>query len=389
MIFIGACFPEKILDQLIEKNMIKDIPANVFGWKIVRSLSLNSVDITVVNEHKLPQKERKIIKRKEFIHEGIRFINYKYVNITLFRMISKAVAIFREIVRLKPKTIIVYSLHTPFLLPAVVYALLKRQVKIVQIVTDLPCFMSSNKNAIRNFLKRIDKRIQHMLIRRVDGWILLSELMKEAIGIEAQSYLVMEGICDDVIDTPEYIERKNYILYSGALISEYGLPQFIEAFIKSEIPCDLLFYGQGAYSETIMNISKRYPRIKYMGMVKREDLKKIQREALLLVNPRSSFDEYTKYSFPSKTMEYLESGTPVMMERLLGIPSEYFDYIIEVNHKDWAASLQEFYYSSSDHKESIGKSGRQFIISKKNMRYQGRILKQYIEGIDYEDHKVK
>ena len=41
------------------------------------------------------------------------------------------------------------------------------------------------------------------------------------------------------------------------------------------------------------------------------------------MNPRSADAEYTKYSFPSKTIEYLATGVPVVMNRLPGIPEEY------------------------------------------------------------------
>ena len=35
-----------------------------------------------------------------------------------------------------------------------------------------------------------------------------------------------------------------------------------------------------------------------------------------------------QYSFPSKTMEYLASGTPSIAYKLEGIPSEYYPFII-------------------------------------------------------------
>ena len=50
----------------------------------------------------------------------------------------------------------------------------------------------------------------------------------------------------------------------------------------------------------------------------------------LLINPRSSAGEFTKYSFPSKTMEYMLSGKPVIMYKLDGIPNEYDEYLYYV-----------------------------------------------------------
>ena len=49
--------------------------------------------------------------------------------------------------------------------------------------------------------------------------------------------------------------------------------------------------------------------------------------ATLLINPRFSNEEYTKYSFPSKNMEYMASGTPILTTKLPGMPKEYYEYI--------------------------------------------------------------
>lgn len=54
----------------------------------------------------------------------------------------------------------------------------------------------------------------------------------------------------------------------------------------------------------------------------------MQQQATLLVNPRKGHEEYTKYSFPSKTMEYMASGTPTIMYKLPGLPIEYEEYLV-------------------------------------------------------------
>ena len=53
----------------------------------------------------------------------------------------------------------------------------------------------------------------------------------------------------------------------------------------------------------------------------------MQHKATILVNPRTSEGEFTKYSFPSKTMEYLLAGRCVVVNRLPGIPEEYYQYV--------------------------------------------------------------
>lgn len=44
------------------------------------------------------------------------------------------------------------------------------------------------------------------------------------------------------------------------------------------------------------------------------------------MNPRQNDDEYTKYSFPSKNIEYLMTGNTVVAYMLDGMPKEYASF---------------------------------------------------------------
>ena len=59
----------------------------------------------------------------------------------------------------------------------------------------------------------------------------------------------------------------------------------------------------------------------------REELLKMERRATVMINPTPARLNFTKYFFPSKTMEYLASGTPTVMYRLGCMPKEYDDYV--------------------------------------------------------------
>ena len=90
---------------------------------------------------------------------------------------------------------------------------------------------------------------------------------------------------------------------------------------------ELWLFGSGDMEKDITDYCKSDQRIKYFGMVPREKVVKFEKKAKLLVNPRPTNNEFTKYSFPSKTIEYMASGTPLLTTRLPGIPSEYFDHV--------------------------------------------------------------
>ena len=98
----------------------------------------------------------------------------------------------------------------------------------------------------------------------------------------------------------------------------------------------------------------------------------------MLVNPRQNTDIFTKYSFPSKTMEYLASGRPVIGYRLDGIPEEYYKYIQLVNDNSVDAlkdKIVEVCSLPADERNRIGMTAREFIVREKNPRVQCQKVK--------------
>ena len=81
-------------------------------------------------------------------------------------------------------------------------------------------------------------------------------------------------------------------------------------------------------------------RIQYLGVLPHHITVDLQERALALVNPRPSKLDFTRFSFPSKTIEYLESGNPVVCFDLPGIPKDYRDYLFIVKN-DSAVDLSE------------------------------------------------
>ena len=56
-----------------------------------------------------------------------------------------------------------------------------------------------------------------------------------------------------------------------------------------------------------------------------------QREAWALINPRDPGNNISKLTFPSKTFEYLVSGTPVISTKLNGYSNEMLDHLFLID----------------------------------------------------------
>ena len=109
-----------------------------------------------------------------------------------------------------------------------------------------------------------------------------------------------------------------------------------------------------------------------------------QKQATVLVNPRQNNEEFTKYSFPSKTMEYLSSGIPVVAYKLDGIPDEYDAYIQYVEDdsiESLKKKLIEVCELSDEERQSLGSAGRAFVLTEKNSTIQVKKIVMLIESI--------
>ena len=128
----------------------------------------------------------------------------------------------------------------------------------------------------------------------------------------------------------------------------------------------------------LLQIAAEDDRIFYGGMLLNTEIVDKEQEATLLVNPRPTEEEYVKYSFPSKTMEYMASGTPVLTTVLPGMPKEYHPYVflLEEETADGIAKMLKEVLSQSD--EALfqkGRDARRFVLEQKNNVIQaGQIL---------------
>lgn len=164
------------------------------------------------------------------------------------------------------------------------------------------------------------------LIAHVDSFTLLTEYMADKMQVGRRPYIVVEGITDSAairFDGPKKPIGKK-IAYAGKLVEAFGVKRLIEAFaLLSDREATLHICGGGELKPYVEQASKVDRRIHYYGVVTAERANEILCDADVLVNPRQNDGEYTKYSFPSKNIEYKMTGHGVVAYMLDGMPSDY------------------------------------------------------------------
>ncbi len=264
----------------------------------------------------------------------------------------------------RDSAVIVDGLNRITALTAMLAARLRR-VPCIGIVTDLPDMLGGS---------RFSKEMANFVIRHCTGYILLTEAMNDYLNNKGKPYVILEGHADitmkDRIPDMEKKTSPRVCFYAGGVSKQYGLSNLVEGFRKADLAnARLHIYGPGDYVEELESIAAEDNRIFYGGMLLNTEIVDKEQEAALLVNPRPTDEEYVKYSFPSKTMEYMASGTPVLTTVLPGMPREYhpYVYLLEDETADGiAAKLQEVLASSDGELFRKGMEARTFVLEQKN-----------------------
>ncbi|MEK4629464.1 MAG: glycosyltransferase [Solibacillus sp.] len=398
MIFLGCLF-RKEEEELINKlsNNGLQNAANTFQWSLLNGLNqmtpINIINVLPVGTY--PKNYKKLLlKSNRWVWKECRDnLEVGSVNLPFLKQLSRYKKIknelnFRIMNNGNCSNVIIYSMYLPFL--KAVYKL-DRKIQITLIVTDLPEFYDLEKvGGIRKILRKINNYFVYKYLARIDHFVLLTEQMKIPLNIGNRPYCVIEGIVDtqyknlNSINLLSDLKDRKIILYAGTLHYKFGIKSLLDAFRQiNNNKYELWICGSGEAEGEILKLSKIDKRIKYFGFLVKDEVKKLEQQATLLINPRTNEGEYTKYSFPSKTMGYLVSGKPVLMHKLEGIPSEYDKYIYYFEGtqvKDIRSKIIEVLEKKEEERKEFGEAARQFVMNNKNNVVQAqKILKMIIK----------
>lgn len=280
-----------------------------------------------------------------------------------------------------------YEMHFPFLFCLYKIKKINPNIKTILICPDLSMYMdlNSKNKSFKTFLKKVESKITNILLKNVDGYILFTEQMQCYFEKYKKQNIIIEGVYKDKYSL-EKVKKEKFIMHAGSLQFNVGIEELIDAFEQiSDKEMELWFFGSGVMDEYIKNKAKNNFKIKHMGFIDPKELFEYEKKATLLVNVRNPQEEYTKYSFPSKTFEYLASGTPFLSTDLSGIPKEYKEYIFLIKNND-VESIKvglDYVLSLSEYeRSSYGQKAREFVIKNKNKMIQSRKIIDFISKIN-------
>lgn len=385
ILFLGALYSQDKIDEY--KNNSKSglqFAAQNLQESLIEGAIENGAHIEVVAKPVLstfPHGYRKLrvsdcdyIFKNKKIGKSLGYINIPFLNKPTFSQYNVLLEDWYK-KNEGEKSIWVYSLTKQMMQVAVNFKNNHQDVKLVLIVPDLLRFCGCNKYyRMMGFQKKNIKLVQK-LCQSFDRYVLLCENMAKDLGIEEKVYTIMEGIFTS--DEDDCVLCKNVnktILYTGNLDKRYGIIDLLDAFqlIKDD-DYRLWIRGNGNTEIEIKERMKQDKRISLIPQLSKNALLRLEREASLLVNPVSYREEFSKFFFPSKTMDYLASGTPTMMHKLACLPNEYLEYLYLFKNDtptQMATDIQQFFTSDLTTRTEKGRKASKFIRTEKTAKNQ-------------------
>lgn len=341
----------------------------------VRAVSAKTSDIRKWNH------ESELSEDGKIRYEYIPFTNGKYSRFltTMYHEYRYCMRIFRDAKRKKEDVILLTDITIWNAAIPARHAARKCGIPCVSLVTDLPQYSNAKKNASgRGIVRRFFQNYLRKELLSYDGYILLTEAMKDVVVQKNQPSVVTECMIDkEAIPADYFLEKQDkcVFLYAGGVYEKYGVKAFVEAFEKvADETMELQLFGDGDFVETLQNFPERYPHTVYQGCVSPLKIVDYEKKASVLVNPRPVSEEYTKYSFPSKTAEYMMTGRMILSTPLPGIPKEYQPYILWFDgdsEDDYIRGILRAKNMTFEEREQIGRAGKKFCLQHKTKEAQG------------------
>ena len=388
-VYIGTAAGDRDLDTVFSKTARTKIVYVQQKWDYIFYKAMEACEdgaccVSYPPVQTFPAGKRIYTKRMP-IHGLKRGVYIPTLNLPVIKQAGSVLRVLRELKRIGKNddlTIITHTLYLQSLLAAQLYKRRHPDTRIVSLVPDLPDFANEDTRAaskLDRFLFRAYKKLSLSVKGKVDGYVCFSRWQMERLD-PSKPFMVMEGFS---IGTPSagedaHKEEGNgkVFLYAGNLQRDSGVLDFARAFAQASLPdAQLWICGEGEQRAEIEALG--CPAIRLLGILPREEVLRLERQACVLVNPRPVQEAYAKYSFPSKNMEYMVSGTPLLTTNLPGMPAEYrpYVYLVEEDTADGirAALERTFSHPLSERREK-GRAARAFVLGNKTNLQQAKKL---------------
>ncbi len=370
IVYVSSAMDSEDFTKLFED--CKNVPgqqAQKYNRLMIEGLAANGIQVKAVTARPITSRncKNKMLcscdtNKKNLVYHYSSMINFTGIKV-FWQFLTSFYNVWEELKK-DDVSVVVDVLNASVAYGAALAAKIRKK-NCIGIVTDLPNLMVTGTNKVQTFLV-------NRVIRECTAYVLLTEAMNSIVNPKKKPHIIIEGLCDANMSL---IKKKLEIspkicMYAGLLDARYGVKNMVDAFVAAQVEnSELHIYGTGPFIPELMKIIEKNKNVIYKGVAMNSEVVKAELEATLLINPRPTSEEFTKYSFPSKNMEYMASGTPLLTTNLPGMPEEYKDHVFLFDGEtteDMAFRIREILNKSETELFNKGMNAKKFVLQEKN-----------------------
>lgn len=319
-----------------------------------------------------------------------------FVNLGPVKTLTTSVTLVPELLRWawrnrgRPRAVLLYNVNIP---PGIVGLLASRLsgTRIFAIVADIQ--VPGSGFYADTFLRRADYRLQTRTLPLLDGLIVLTKRMAADFAPGTPWLLMEGGVPEEAVAGPLPAARHGeeagapvVFMYSGTLTDLKGIPLLLDGFARARGEhLRLWIAGGGPLQPQVEAAAARDPRIRCFGSLPHAGVMRAYEDVDVLVNPHSTRHVTARYLFPSKLLEYLAMGRPVITTcSTPEVREEYGDVAYVMDEEDaaeLAALFERIGGMTPGDRRARGALGRARVAERKTWPRQGRRMLDFIGGI--------
>ncbi len=399
---LGFTIPDAGLQEIMAADRCMPSQTHGFAWSLVEALRHAGLEIRLLSVwpvSNFPGNPRVLFRSAPFQAKGVSGEYLGFVNLLGLKHLTRFLQCLtrgtRMLRRWRPSVLLVHGVHSPFL----GYAVIGRRLlglTVVVVLTDPPGVELPSDRLVARLLKRLDVRLVRRALRWTDAVVAVTKDLADDFA-PGKPALVIDGIASGCarkfvegpaspgwmarkadeggvpgcISTEENAARRRLggagpdelpgvttmfekestaeranrarptVIYAGSLRASNGVDRLLDAVVGlTDLPVRLEVYGAGELAGRVSETAATHAEVVGPRLLSREDLSAAYRSADLLVQPRPTDQDFVRYSFPSKIIEYLASGVPVLTTRLASLSDEYAPYVYWIDDDSVAGIRQ-------------------------------------------------
>ena len=378
IIYFTTAQDEKDYRSFMNQWKIALNPSNQnFHNKLIRALAIdNKVDVISIRPFSRKNMKVKKLPAEEKNDGNISWHYLSRCGLKVFRtakLIPEANKIFKTIVQ--KDSVILSDTINPSVLRTLNKINAKTKLPVIGICTDSPSNISGTSKSYTQYI------LSHS--DNFNGYISLTQSLNDLFNKQNNPHLVVEGLVENREEKEEKMNDKPYFFFGGALMEKYGVFNLIKAFKRlHDDSIDLIICGHHGDKTKIRDEIGKNTNIQYIGLIPVKEVLKYENNCIATINPRPFSEDLDRYSIPSKTLEYMSSGRPVISVRNTILMEKFPNEIIWVNSSevnDLEKGLKQVLLMNKKEREIFGFQSKNRVLELYSLKSVSIIINNFLK----------